>query len=180
MEKDRWARWVTASHAVGGLVPTAMAMTIQGLGRIDVELYERDLSYRLIDPQIEETYPDTYVFNNDLTLSYLWILGAYENIRSLSQALNDGKHIAPESAQRCTELKKQFARIRVPLAKYEAAKIHQDTDFSTAYPITNSEHGIGWQIGRDCFLTRGELATAFLTFLEWLKQQPETEQLRGI
>ena len=97
-----------------------------------------------------------------ITLSYLWVLGAYEIIRSIRQrnkkaGLNDEK---------LTSLLRKFERLRMPLAKFEPANRHKRTDSEIAYPALNDLHGITWQISEEVFISRGELANEFLSLLE--------------
>jgi hypothetical protein len=65
-----------------------------------------------------------------------------------------------------TTLLRKFERLRMPLAKFEAAGRHKKTDLKIAYPALNSQHGIAWQVSENTFISRGELADEFLALLE--------------
>src|SRR5438046_496580 len=120
VEQDdlRLKEWETASSGlarIGGHFPFVMI----GLARLDCFL-------RKIDHEIvEESFgpcgqPDSIVLEDFLTLSKLWVFGAYEFLRSLDEHL--GKNCTPirkTVPSAVNEAKKRFARIRVPLAKFQ-------------------------------------------------------------
>ena len=138
-----------------------MLVTIQGLGRLDHDLHASD---RELLSSTGAFHPDGDVgaLSYHITLSYLWVLGAYEVIR----AMNQRRREANEDDQGLVALLRKYERVRMPLAKFEPAGRHENTDSKIAYPVLNSEHGVGWQVAPDVFITRGELSDAFLSWLE--------------
>jgi hypothetical protein len=101
-----------------------------------------------------------------LTLSYLWVLGAYEIIRALDQRSREDEQFLPELKERLKKLKHEFERIRIPLAKFEAATRHRETDSHIAYPAINTEKGIAWRVSVDVWITRRDLSDSMLELLE--------------
>lgn len=160
MDAVRLERWIDSSHRFGELEPFMM-VTLQGLGKLDVKLVASD---ELILEGFKSSKADSIEFANDLTdhvtLSYLWILGAYEFIRTLDERL-----AGHPFKQHSTPVKHQFERIRMPLAKMEAARRFPG-DSPIAYPVLNRDHGAAWQVGPDTFITRRELSDATLTLAE--------------
>jgi len=139
------------------------------LGQLDVELInEEDSLVRNAQPipgggrQIQ--------FGRELTLSYLWVLGAYEFVRVLSQRQNKGNiPFFREKLPKVHELKRRFARVRMPLAKLEAANDYK-SDFPEAFPYFDIKRkSIGWKIAKGVMITRRELSDELLVFLEQVK-----------
>lgn len=156
----RYHRWVNASHTAA-TYETFMVLGIQGLGRLDHDLYEQD-GLLTKNPMALSSNSDLGALSYHITMSYLWVLGAYEIVRSIQQrnkdaGLNDGK---------LTALLRKFERLRMPLAKFEPANRHKNTDSKIAYPALNELHGIAWQVSEEVFISRGELANEFLSLLE--------------
>ena len=141
-------------------------MVVQGLGRLDVSLVEEDQSFVSEFDKNEGSIEEALKLTDRFTLSYLWVLGAYELVRSICQRLDKNKDtVSPDVAQSFVTLKKQFNRIRVPLAKMEAASGYK-TDSHIAYPAIDFEKGIAWQLNQTDFITRKDLADQLLAVLE--------------
>ncbi len=153
-------RWIKASVAAGKFQVFIM-LTVQSLGRLDLVLSEQ--SKRLLQrfSAERETVEFSLEMNDHMTLAYLWILGAYEILRSIAQRLS-------KQPQRFREAKASLERIRIPLAKDEPAKKHAATDSAVAYPIFHFQHGVGRQVNQSTVFTRSELARVFLEGLESL------------
>jgi len=173
---DRLERWVKASFVFDGLKDVMMmSHVIQGLGRLDCSLVDSDQSF-LADFAHHEEWNEKQmlnemsVFNYRLTLSYLWVLGSYEVVRTICQRIkannNESIIILVNVSEEFESLKKKFNRLRVPLAKMEAASAHKNTDSAFAYPVLNLEQGIAWQVSADVIITRSELSEQFLKSLE--------------
>lgn len=166
MDEERYNRWKKASLALFQVEPH-LAETIQALGRIDADLYLKDIRYREIREKHDGTSEEWEEMSvHSFTMSYLWTLGAYEVIRTLDQLFRlSGKHKAGLFCG-STELKYAFERVRMPLAKLEAANRFKDTDRRFAHPALISGKGIGWTVADDTHISRGGLSTLFLDFLE--------------
>lgn len=156
----RLHRWVNASHTAAKY-ETFMVISIQGLGRLDHDLYEQD---KLIseNPEALSLGGDLGALSYHITMSYLWVLGAYEVLRSIRQRIKE----SGSQDEALTTLLRKFERLRMPLAKFEAATRHKETDSRIACPALNSQHGIAWQVSESTFISRGELANEFLALLE--------------
>lgn len=138
--------------------------TLHALGFLDEGLTEIDQRYVAGEGYI---FPDSGImaFNAHLTQSYLWVLGAYEIVR----VLHERSRIAGIVRDRRLEgLYRAFTRLRVPLAKFEPAGKHKETDGHIAFPVLNSRYGLAWQVAEDKFIARGELSDSFLEYLESL------------
>ena len=170
MDNIRYQRWVQASHAVARIEPF-MTLTIQGLGKIDSELFEKDQRHHEMLNENSPTSQEGVDLTDSITLSYLWILGAYEVVRTLNQRFREKPAQTETRYLKSQELKKLFERIRIPLAKFEPSSRHKKTDFKIAYPALNSTHGIAWQVAGNHFISRDELAEALIEFVEWLRDE---------
>lgn len=163
-DMDRFKRWVDASHGLARYEKW-MIVTVQGLGKIDAKLVRED-EHILENGKSSSPMGD---LSDQITLSYLWVLGAYELVRTLDQRLREQSNTEREPRERTQQLKWKFERIRVPLAKFEASRRHSETDSSIAYPGINTEQGTAWHIAADTWVTRKELSHALLETCEWLK-----------
>ena len=113
------------------------------------------------------TIPEAIRATDRRTLSYLWVLGAYEVVRTMHEravAANDAM------AGKIGNVKHRFERVRIPLAKMEPARRHKDTDSPIAYPAIHRDLGIAWQLTADEFVTRRELSDAMLELLTELRR----------
>ena len=163
--KDRMQRWVFASYSVGKqdvrlfhLIPI-----IHSLGRLDCQLIESAHNALSPDPN------DISLFSDHFTLSYLWVLGTYEWIRTMHQSVKEFPQFGAEQKARSQETELFFRRIRVPLAKFEGAKRYKETDGPIAYPATHSKDGAAWLLNSDTCITRLALSDRALALLEYLR-----------
>jgi hypothetical protein len=101
-------------------------------------------------------------------LAHLWVLGAYEYVRTLSQRIREEPNLVHESSVAAVaETKYLFERIRIPLAKREASRKHP-SDFSVALPGIGSR-GLAWRVAENLVITQEELSDAFLRMLNAIK-----------
>lgn len=144
-----------------------MVLIAQGLGKLDSQLIEEDRIYCGLSTELRNTETNAIKITDCLTLSYLWVLGGYELIRTISQRCHTDVSLLGEAlAQRVTELKHDFERLRIPLAKMEPANRHRETDFPIAYPAFHREMGISWRVSEDMHISRQELANRLLALFE--------------
>lgn len=138
---ERYSEWVKVSLSWLRNDPDAITFTrIQGLGIIDAELY-------YVNPMEINN-----ILDNDLTVydhinikSYLWILGVYELFRMMDQKIKENPEIANENATNLiNKAKKEFERVRVPLAKLEKAHRYKN-DYIVPKLGADSKQ-LGWQI----------------------------------
>jgi hypothetical protein len=175
MNGDRYSQWIRVSHAVGGVdqYRAFMAVAIQGLARLDCQLIAADEQFLQLTEQQRATIPVSVEFSGRLTLSYLWVLGAYEIVRTLDQRTREASAGTPSPvAERITATKHLFERVRIPLAKFEAAR-RNPNDSPIAYPAVSPVHGIAWLVADNSFISRRQLSDAFLVLLSDLRAERE-------
>lgn len=163
IDQSRYAEWVRLSHRTARF-EKFMVVTVQGLGKFDAKLMARDAAYLGLSEEKREEWDISLDLTDRFTDSYLWVLGAYEIIRAIDQrCLADPSLI--ENFASIRDAKHFFERVRIPLAKFEAARRFSDTDSTIAYPSLTLEHGIAWQVANDVFISRGELSECFIELL---------------
>lgn len=171
MYEERFERWLKVSIGLARFDPFVMSL-VQSLGQMDANLCETDVSLVEKYKQGGNANEDYELIQGHLTHSYLWILGSYEVIRTLTQSIKENKSDDPvEVLKRFQDTKKRFARLRIPLAKFEAAKANNKTDFKIAYPGFAYDIGIAWQVSDDVVISRQELSDLFLETLEFTRVQ---------
>ncbi|WP_246356603.1 hypothetical protein [Pseudomonas gingeri] len=133
---------------------------------MDIKLYETD--EKLVDYYCQKNIsPDYEDIQGHVTQSYLWVLGAYEVVRTLTQRMSENQCNDPSQVfENFRQVKTRFARVRVPLAKFEPASIHKKTDSHIAYPGFSFNLGIAWQVSEGVIVSRRELSDALLNALE--------------
>ncbi|WP_448675035.1 hypothetical protein [Enterobacter hormaechei] len=167
--EERFERWLKVSIGLARFDPFLPSL-VQSLGKMDATLCETDVSLVEKYKQGGNANEDYEMIQGHLTHSYLWILGSYEVIRTLTQSIQENKSDDPaEVLERFQNAKKRFARLRIPLAKFEAAKAHNKTDFKIAYPGFAYQIGIAWQVSDDVVISRQELSDLFLETLEFTR-----------
>jgi hypothetical protein len=166
--QQRMERWVKASYRVGGQEPPLL-MFIQNLGRMDCELIQ--MWPRVLSNLDTEDPGSAGSIGSHLFESALWVLGAYEVVRSLDQRIRcDGW--LPGSAKAVNDLKHELARVRMPLAKFEAPGRHE-SDSGSADGAAHHELGVGWVVAEDTWRYRRTLADSVLEVLEGQKRYEE-------
>jgi len=170
IDQQRYARWVSISHCIDFLEPN-LNVFIQGLGKIDAQLIYEDDTFQSLATSAKSTFEESLKLTDRFTLSQLWILGAYEVIRTLDQRVSKSQNELPKRlATRVKSTKKSFERLRVPLAKFEPARAHKETDFSLACPAMHKELGISWKIAERTFIPRRRLSDQLLTLFSNIDQ----------
>lgn len=160
-DAERYKRWINVSHKLAKFGPFFI-VTVQGLGKLDSKLLKED---ELLVSRGATSSP-LGDMSDHITISYLWVLGAYEVVRSICQRAGKEVDVLPEQTERLKQLKRKFERLRVPLAKFEAANKHRTTDSCVAYPGVNTQLGIAWQLSQDTWIARRELSDSMLELLE--------------
>jgi hypothetical protein len=141
---ERNERWLKVSIGLLRFEERMMPL-VQQLGRMDVRLIQADETWPDRFFQGNLSYEDSTALHEHITLSYLWVLGAYEFIRTLCDRVKlDAQEKTPEEVRNILlEAKRRFARVRVPLAKMEPASKFSDEDGPIAYP--GLKRGVGWR-----------------------------------
>jgi len=167
VNSPRNKRWINAAFATQQFEPS-MLIIVQGLGRLDVSLIEdEDSLFERIEKKTCSSFDDSAALNDRITNSYLWVLGGYELIRTICQRIKEKNNGIPIEISNSFEvLKKDFNRLRVPLAKMESASAHKGTDYHIAYPTLDFQKGIAWRVSHDAVITRRELSDKMLETLE--------------
>jgi len=138
---------------------------VQSLGGMDVKLCGAD--EKLVGDYCKKYLPDYENIQGHVTQSYLWVLGAYEVVRTLTQRMSENQcNDPPQVFESFRQVKAKFARVRVPLAKFEPASIHKKTDSHIAFPWFAFDLGIAWQASEGVVVSRRELSDALLSGLE--------------
>jgi hypothetical protein len=165
--EGRNERWLKVSIGLGRFEPTMWPLVLQ-LGRLDTRLIQADETWpdRFFGPKL--SYEDSSALHEHITMSYLWVLGAYEFIRTLCDRVStDDEAMTPAEVRNILlEVRGRFARVRMPLAKMEAASKFSDVDSAIAYPGIKRGAGVCWQLNRETIVTRRELSDALLEALE--------------
>jgi len=162
MTFDRMERWVKVSYKFASLYPVNSAeqfgsvITIQKLARFEHDIDVLEEEYRSKRSQGLSEVPGE--LDRITTYSYLWVLGAYEIIRTLAQKTQHALHI---------KTRDEFARLRIPLAKLEPSKKHASSDFAFPEPVFfSASHEVGWTLNPNLVMTRKQLSEALLESLE--------------
>jgi hypothetical protein len=141
-EESRHERWIKASIATAKFAPFMM-LTIQGLGRLVINLIEQDRFFLSNFEKNKNDLGDNLELSDRITVSYLWVLGSYEAIRTMGQRIKENSNLVSEEiAVSFHNVKNTFNRLRIPLTKMEAAKSHRMLDSYIACPSLNLDIGI--------------------------------------
>jgi hypothetical protein len=169
IDEIRYARWQKVSFAFFQIEPH-LVHTVQALGRIDAELFLKDVRYSEIREKHDASPAEwSEMASHAYPMAYLWILGTYEVIRTLDQRFRElGLHSMGQYRD-STAIKHAFERVRIPLAKLEPADRHKKTDRYFAMPALIADKGIGWTVADGVHISRSELSTRFLEFLEQMR-----------
>ena len=162
----RQLRWLVGAYKLaahhGGF-----AHSLTGLGRLDCALRSADLPYYNFITGGAKVGEPVDVLTDFPCLSGLWIMGMYEGLRTLSQKLRNDARLAKAHAavDDVNLLKLKFARVRVPLAKFEAAsKFPTDHDYLSQ--SVGGPAGWGWVVADRTVIYRNELADEVLRLFD--------------
>lgn len=141
METDRKSKWIDNSI---GLMHIEMLLVgnAQGLGILDVELIEEFPKLK-INSQLDE---DRLRKLRHITLSELWVMGAYELVRLIND-INKKRNFLKENARE--ELKivlTNFTNIRIPLTKFQKQGEKRLYSKIATKNLFDSDKGIGWSL----------------------------------
>lgn len=164
--ENRAERWLKVSVGLMRFEKHMMPLVLQ-LGRIDVRLIGADEAWpdRFFNEDL--SYDDGDTIHEHITLSYLWVLGAYEFIRTLCDRVRADIEKTPEEVRNLLlQAKRRFARVRMPLAKMEPASQFANEDGPIAYPGLKRGVGVAWQLNPSTVISRQELSDVLLEALE--------------
>ncbi|PBP36170.1 hypothetical protein CCL11_12525 [Pseudomonas syringae] len=167
--EDRFERWLKVSIGMARFEPHLPEL-VQDMGQLDVNLCSLDARFVRAHPDEQNALYDHYSIQSHKTQSYLWILGAYEILRTLAQRVKNGQSDdPPDVAARIEAARDRFARVRIPLAKFEASRKYKAIDNHIAYPGLDLKYGIAWQLNESEVISRQELSDVFLEALEFVR-----------
>lgn len=160
MDYERYSDWVKRSFRwIREEKDQGVPHHIQLLGMVDAELrgIRREHIYDKDGVPIADAYGIMMLERYQIQ-AHLWLLGAYELVRMISQRLRQFPELASdESILKVTEAKRIFERVRIPLAKLEPAARHKDTDFEFA-DTGMGERGLGWRVAEGVVIYQEELS----------------------
>lgn len=134
-DSKRRERWIKNQDTLME-IHDMLIIPYQGIALIDAQLVIEDKN--IVDGNPTGFKGD---LGPHLTQSYLWVLGAYEIIRTMSQYANKGRDTKiSQFKDEIRDLKHTFERLRIPLAKFEAARKTQKV---TLMPILYSTNLLG-------------------------------------
>lgn len=168
MDFERFDRWSFGSRHVKRIGDDIQSIILM-LGRLDSKLITTDREILKIlpqDPNDPKMIQIAIDIGEHLTLSYLWVLGTYELVRTLeNRCRQQPKIFGEEINKKIKNLKEYFNRLRVPLAKLVPEGKHASTDYHIAFPAIGKE-GVGWRISSDTIIYRQRLSNKLLKLLE--------------
>lgn len=167
MDYERYSEWVKRSFRwIREEKDRAFPHHIQLLGIVDAEIrgVRREHIYGQDGRPLEDQHGILMLEHYQIK-AHLWLLGAYELVRMLSQRLRETPGFASdESIAKVNEAKRAFERVRIPLAKLEPAGRHRSTDFEVAHPGVG-EKGIGWRVAEDMVIYQEDLSNLLYEML---------------
>jgi hypothetical protein len=133
--EGRNERWLKVSIGLGRFEQHMWPLVLQ-LGRLDTRLIQADGTGPERFFQANLSYEDSTTLHEHITLSYLWVLGVYEFIRTLCDRVSaeDLEKTPADVRTILLATKDRFARVRMPLAKMEPASKYSSEDSPIAYP----------------------------------------------
>jgi len=143
---------------------------VEGMGRVEARLRFDDARFIAI-PTKTTLEPDEYFWLVEhVTVSRLWVLGAYEVARTLSQRVREKPSLVNARMRgRIDSTKKYLERLRIPLAKFEPAKRHAGTDFAEAKLAVHPRLGVAWKVAKRTVVPRQKVADRLLKLCVSLK-----------
>lgn len=171
-EADITVRWVHASFSVRGIAAPLGAWLVprvQAAGRLDARLRALDLKYGSI--QREHQTSVDFELDEYMYLSLLWVLDAYEVVRTLDACVRQGMWSpSPAVRERLALVKAELGSVRMPLAKFEPRGRSggaRPGDL-VPYPVLVVGAGAGWNVGEAAVLivSRHGLADEVLSLFE--------------
>ncbi len=160
MNYSVYEKWVTKSFRwIREDKDSSLPHHIQMLGIVDAELrgIRREHIFDINGKPLEDS-DGILILERHQIKAHLWVLGAYELVRMISQRLRENEGLATnESNNEVIKTKKLFERVRIPMAKLEPSRRHRKTDFEVAYAGMGVK-GLGWRVSPDTIIYQEELS----------------------
>lgn len=161
MNFERYQDWVRVSFRWARDEESAYQVPhhVQTLGIVDAELRgirKPDLFHPEGKPKEDEF--GILKMEHYQIKAHLWVLGAYELVRMISQRVREDESLTTDAAiETIHKTKKQFERVRIPLAKLEASRKNRKTDFNIAYAGIGPD-GLAWKVADDYIISQEYLS----------------------
>jgi hypothetical protein len=168
MENERRSEWISNSL---GLMHIEMLLVgnAQGLGILDVDLIEEFQKLK-VNSQSEK---DRLKKLRHITLSELWMMGAYELIRLINDINKQRNFLKENTKEKLKKTLTIFTEVRIPLAKFQKEGKEKRLYSKIATKnIFDLEKGLGWNFydGKNKELVyRRDLGDLFLQLLKEIK-----------
>jgi hypothetical protein len=174
-DNERNKRWVTASLGLG-CIETFMIPTVQGLGLLDCELIPKDARFEQLSEEEQGTFEESVMLTERFILSSLWVMGAYELVRTLDERhWHDNIFAVGEVAECLKMLLRTMERLRVPLAKMEPARRHRGTDYPIPQQYIMPGYGVAWRVSEDKLISRRWLSDGLLELLKLIRMDTKLQ-----
>lgn len=168
MEKTRYSEWIDNSI---GLMHIEMLLVgnAQGLGILDVDLIEEFTKLK-INSQLDE---DRLKKLRHITLSELWVMGAYELIRLINEINKQRNFLKENTKEKLKKTLTIFTEVRIPLTKFQKQGKEKRLYSKIATKnIFDPYKGVGWNFydgkNKEIFY-RKDLGDLFLELLKEIK-----------
>lgn len=100
--------------------------------------------------------------------AHLWVLGAYELVRMLSQRVREDPSLTTDKAiETIHDTKRLFERVRIPLAKLEPSRRNTLTDFPAAYAGVGVD-GLAWKVADGVIISQRQLSDSLWEMFTWI------------
>lgn len=182
MKEQRQNLWLGGAHALHAIHPEWVGY-VQQLAHLDKELQDKEDLYlqtahiypgitysNLADKEYVGRFADRVQSRSrDTTMAQLWVLGCYEIVRTIKEYIDKNPGFVEDGIKdEILETKRQFERIRMPLAKLQPFRKTRDTDYPFAFPGYTDTAGMAWRVSPDCIIKRAALAERFAIMLDKL------------
>ena len=145
MEKTRLQQWIDNSQCINFIEMTLLS-DAQGLGRLDIDLIKEAEIFKTKQKRQIKTR------SKYLTLSKLWIFGAYELVRLIDEITTTREDlVSQESRTKIKQVKIELEKIRIPLTKFKVPtrqKPEKKNRLFSQVPdsFIDSSGEVGWRV----------------------------------
>jgi hypothetical protein len=171
---ERNKRWVEASLGLERIEPFMIGV-VQGLGMLDCKLVPEDGRYEQLSEAERFTIEEGLKLTDRVALSFLWVMGAYELIRTIAQRhRTDNIFVVGAVVESLKMLKRKLERLRIPLAKMESARAYPN-DAAIPREYTMPGWGVAWRVSEGELISRRLLSDGLLGLVELMQLDTELQ-----
>ncbi len=145
MVKERLREWIENSKCMI-FIEMSLLPDVQGLGRLDIELIKE--TNRLgAKSKIQRR-----IRLKHLTLSKLWIFGAYELVRVIDEIITNKQDLVSQTTRtKVKDAKIELEKIRIPLTKFQMPKRQKPARPNRLFAqfpdsFIDSSGEVGWKV----------------------------------